>query len=146
MWREAAPDASCGGRLMQLFARGRRLPASPRRRPMDHAEHRAERELATDLEPCLELLPRPAVHPDLASLAALSSSDQHRAAGAIEVALLESKRLADAQAGPPEQHDQPAESVAVGAVTEDPHHRDDLLDVGGSAGYCSPVLRGGRPR
>jgi hypothetical protein len=95
---------------------------------MDHAEHRAERELATDLEPWVELLPRPAVHPDLAALAALSSSDQHCAAGAIEVALLESKRLADAQAGPPEQHDQRAESVAVGAITEDPHHRDDLLD------------------
>ena len=81
-----------------------------------------------DLEPRLELLPRPAVHPDLASLAALPAPDKHRAARAVEVALLERERLADPQPGTPEQDDQRAESLAVGAVADGAHDRDDLLD------------------
>ena len=37
-----APSDSCGrGRVMQLFARGRRFPTSSGRRSVDHAQHRA---------------------------------------------------------------------------------------------------------
>ena len=42
-----------------------------------------------------QLLPRPAVHPDLAALAALAAPDEHGAAGLSRSALLERERLAD---------------------------------------------------
>ena len=54
---------------------------------MDHAKQRPDRELAAKLEPCVELIPCPAVHPDLASLAALPASDEHGAAVAVQLAL-----------------------------------------------------------
>ena len=75
MRRESSADACCRGRVVQLFACGRGLPPPPGGRPMDHAQHGADRKLATDLEPWLELLPRPAVHADRASLAALTAPD-----------------------------------------------------------------------
>jgi hypothetical protein len=43
----------------------------------------------------------------------------------------------------PEHHDQPAKPPAVEAVANDAHDRDDLLNVGGSAGYRRPLLHGG---
>jgi hypothetical protein len=52
-------------------------------------------ELATDLQPWIELLPRPAIHPDLAALAALSAPDKHGAARSIEITLLKSEGFAD---------------------------------------------------
>jgi len=92
-----------------------------------HTQQDADRELLADLEPWLELLPRPAVHTDLASLAALPATDEHCAAGLVQIALLKSERFADPQPGAPQQHDQRPESVAVGAVTDGAHHGDDLL-------------------
>jgi hypothetical protein len=56
----------------------------------------------------------PAVHPHLSALAALTAPDQHGAAGAVEVALLE----------PPT----PLITATISSI------------VGGSAGYCSPVF------
>jgi hypothetical protein len=94
---------------------------------VDHAQQRADRELAADLEPWFELNPCPAVHPHLAALAALPPPDEDRAARSVEIALMNSKRLADPQPGTPEQHDQRPKSMAVGAVTDRAHHRDDLL-------------------
>jgi hypothetical protein len=44
---------------------------------VDHAQHRADRKLATDLEPWVELVPCPAVHPDLAALAALCCGENY---------------------------------------------------------------------
>ena len=99
---------------------------------MDHAEQRPDRELSADLEPRVELLPSPPVHPDLAALATFPSPDEDRAARSIEVALVQGERFADSQAGTPEQNDQRSKSVAVGSVTDRAHDRDDAgLTVAG---------------
>jgi hypothetical protein len=101
---------------------------------VDHAEQRADWEPSADLEPWVELLPRPSVHSDFSPLASLPAPDENCAAGSVEVALLKRERFADPQSGAPEQDDQHAEPVTVGAVTDCAHDRDDLLDrwrVGG---------------
>jgi hypothetical protein len=110
-----APPSIEGALHLLEIRRGRRLPAASGRRSVDHAQHRADRELATDLEPRVEVLPRPTVHPDFASLAALSAADKRAAARTVEVPLLERERFADSQTGVPEQDDKRAESMAVGA-------------------------------
>jgi hypothetical protein len=74
------------------------------------------------------LIPSPAVHPHLAAFAALPAPNEHGAAAAVKVALLEGERLADPQARAPEQHDQRAEPVTVGVLADRAHHRDDLLN------------------
>jgi hypothetical protein len=56
---------------------------------VNHAEQRPDRGLSADLKPRLELLPRPTVHPDLMSLAALPTPDEDRAARPIQVVLVE---------------------------------------------------------
>jgi hypothetical protein len=50
------------------------------------------------------------------------------AAGAVQIALLKRESFADSQSGPPEQHDQRAETMPLGAVADRTHHGDDLLD------------------
>jgi hypothetical protein len=95
---------------------------------VDHTQHRSDRQLSADLEPWVELVPCPPAHPDLASLAALPTPDEHCTASAVEVALPQSEGFADPQPGASEQHDQNAESVAVSAVADRAHDRDDLLD------------------
>lgn len=95
VWRESSADTGCCGGVVQLFAGGRGFPASPGGRPVDHAEHGADRELAADLEPWLDLFPGPAVHSYLASLAALTTSDEYGAAVSVKVALLKGECLAD---------------------------------------------------
>jgi hypothetical protein len=123
------PSHACGpGRVMQLFARRRRFPTSSGSRSVNHAQHRADRQLAADLEPGIELVPRPTVHPYLSTLTALPTPDEYSTAGAVKVALLERERFVDPQSGTPKQHNQRSESVAVGAVTDSAHHSDDLFD------------------
>jgi hypothetical protein len=95
---------------------------------MDHAQHRSDRELAANLEPRLKPLPRPAVHPDLATLSTLPAANEHRAPRAIEIALMQRQRFADPQASAPKQDDQRAEAMTLGAVTDRTHYRDDLLN------------------
>jgi hypothetical protein len=146
MRREPTSNASSSGRVMQLFARRRRFPPPAGGRSVDHAQQRPDRELLADLEPWVELLPRPTVHPDLASLTALPASDKHRAAGSVPIALLESERFADPQAGAPEQHNQRSESMAGGAVTDSAHHGDDLLNRRRVGRVLLALFRGGRPR
>jgi hypothetical protein len=80
------------------------------------------------VQPRLELSPRPAIHSDLAALAALPAADKDCAAAAVQVALLEVERFADPQPGAPEQDDQGAEALPVGAISDGTHHGDDLLD------------------
>ncbi|MGB9183506.1 MAG: hypothetical protein WCB67_05525 [Solirubrobacteraceae bacterium] len=62
---------------------------------MDHTQHRADRKLATNLEPRIELLPSPTIHSDLAALAALATPDEYGAARSVQVALLQRQRFAD---------------------------------------------------
>jgi hypothetical protein len=66
---------------------------------VDHAEQSPDWEIAADFEPWLQLIPGPAVHPDLAALPALASPNQHGAARAVKVRFGEIQRLAD-----PERH------------------------------------------
>jgi hypothetical protein len=113
---------------MQLLACGRCFPASADRRAVDHAQQRSDRQLAADLEPRVELLPGPAVHPCLAPFAAFPAAHEHGATAAVQVALLEGERFADAQPGTPQQDDQRAKSVSVGTVTNSAHNGNDLLD------------------
>src|SRR5437764_14598502 len=104
--------------MMQLLARRRGLPAPAGGRAVYDAQERSDGELAADLEPRAELFPCPAVHPDLAALAAFPSPDEHRAAAAVKVALLESERFADPQARAPQNDDQHAKPVSVGTVPD----------------------------
>jgi hypothetical protein len=62
---------------------------------VDYTQQSADWELVTDLQPWIELLPRPTVHPDLSALAALSAPDEYGAAGSVQIALLERERFAD---------------------------------------------------
>jgi hypothetical protein len=50
---------------------------------VNHAKDRADQKVARDLEPWLELLPRPAVHAGLASFAALAAPDEYGATGTV---------------------------------------------------------------
>src|SRR5436305_11666524 len=70
----------------------------------------------------------PAVHSDLAALAALAAAHQHGAACPVEITLRQGERLADPQPCPPEHDDDAAQPKSVGAIAGRAHHRDDLLD------------------
>ena len=72
MWSEPTPDPGRGGGPAQLAASGRRLPAASGGWAVDHAEQRADREPDAELLPGFELLPRPAIHPHLATLVAFA--------------------------------------------------------------------------
>jgi hypothetical protein len=126
--RKPASDARCGGRVMQLLARSSRLPAPADGRTVDYTQERSDREPAADLEPWIELLPGPAVHSDLSPLAAFPVPNEHGAAAAVEIALLESERFADPKAGTPQQDDQRTKPVTVWTVTDRAHDGDDLLN------------------
>ncbi len=79
------------------------------------------------VDPRLELVPCPAIHPDLASLAALSAAHEHSPSGSVQVAFLVRERRAGPEAGAPQEHDERAESMSVGAVADGSHHRHDLF-------------------
>jgi len=119
--REPAPHSRCGGGPAQLAARGCRLPVAPGGRTVDHAEQRADREPDTELLPGLEVLPRPAVHPHLATLVAFAVADQHS----------------------PAASDQRAQTRPIGPPAGGAHHGDDLLD-GGRVCWVAPALVAGR--
>jgi hypothetical protein len=101
--------------MVQLLACRGGLPPASGGRSVDDAQHRTDRELATDLQPRIELLPRPTIHSDLTALAALPTPDEYGAARSVQIALLERQRFADSQSGAPEQNDERAETVALGA-------------------------------
>jgi hypothetical protein len=128
VWREPPSHTRRAGGVVQLLAGGRRLPTASSGRSVDHAQHRADWELATDLQPRIELLPRPTIHADLAALAALPAPDEDGAARSVQIALLERERFADSQASPPKQNNQRAKPVALGAITDRAHDRHDLFN------------------
>jgi hypothetical protein len=121
--------------------RRRRLPAASGSRSVDHAQHRADRELATDLQPWVELLPCPAVHANLTALAALPAPDEYAAAGSVQIALLKRERFADSQARAPEHNDEGAEPVASARSPIVRMTATISSTAGGPAGYCSPLVR-----
>jgi hypothetical protein len=67
------------------------------------------------LEPGSDLLPPPAVHPDLTPLAALAVANQDGAALGIEIALAQGERLTDPKPGAPDHDDQTTKPDPVGA-------------------------------
>jgi hypothetical protein len=126
--REPTPDTSDRSRSPQLLAGSRRLPVTAGGGAMDDAQQRADRKVCADLEPGLELIPRPTIHADLSATATLAATNQDSAALLVQIGFGETERLADPQAGAPEQDDQRTEPVTVGTVASRPHHRDDLVD------------------
>jgi hypothetical protein len=95
---------------------------------MHDAQQSADRQGGAQVQPRLDLLPSPAVHADLATLAALAASHEDRAGAAVKVAFGEGERLADAQAGAPQDHDQRPQAQPVRGVAGAAHDRNDLLD------------------
>ena len=127
VWCE--PAANSGGHRgsMQLAAdRGRGAwPAAGR--AAQNAEQRADRRGPAQLEPGVELLPRPAVDPVLPPATALSCTDQDGAALAVKIGLSQRKRLALPQTGTPEHDDHPAQPHCLRPIPRRSHHRDGLL-------------------
>jgi hypothetical protein len=80
MRRKATAHPSSSGRVMQLGADAGGRPSPTGGRASKDAEQRAHRERGASLQPWHQLLPGPAVHPDLTPLAAFASPDQDRAA------------------------------------------------------------------
>jgi hypothetical protein len=70
----------------------------------------------------------PAVHADLAALAALAATDQDAAGRRVQVAFGKGERLADPQAGAPQQHDERLGAQAVRGAAGAAHDRDELFD------------------
>jgi hypothetical protein len=128
------------------LARAGCLPAPRSSRSLDYTQHRADWELAGNLKPWVDLLPGPAIHPDLSPFAALSAPDEDGIAGRVQIALLEGECLADPEAC--------RQSSTTSARSRSPWASSPTVrmtatissTVGGSAEYCSPVLRGDRPR
>jgi len=142
---EPTPNASSDASVMPLFARRRRLPPSARSRSVDHAQQCADPELLADLEPSVKLVPRPTVHPDLASLAARPAPDERRGIGPGRSPEARALRWSAAQRARAARSGR----EAGGRRGRSPTVRITAMiswTVGGSAGYCSPLFRGGRPR
>jgi len=57
---------------------------------------------------------------------ALAAADEQGAAPVIEIRFGEGAGFLDAQAGPPQDHDQAAEPAPAHSVTGGAHHGDDL--------------------
>jgi hypothetical protein len=93
--REPAANSGSERGAVQLGTdrgRGARPAAG---RAAQNAEQGADRQGPAQLEPRVELLPRPAVHPDLSPATALSGTDQHGTALAVKIGLSQRQRLAD---------------------------------------------------
>jgi hypothetical protein len=112
-------------------------------RAIDDAEQSSDRQTRPEFKPRVELLPRPAVHPDLAPLPALAAAHEHRAPRAVEISLRKRKRFSDPESGAPEQHDQRPETQSVRLLTSHAHDCDDLLDRG-RVGRVAHALVAGR--
>lgn len=118
------------GRDGELSQRGPASSWRPRPalgRPVDDAQERANAQADADLEPRVEVLPCPQVHPNLAALAAFAAADKDAAADRVQIALSETERFADSQPGSPEQHDQRSRSQTMRLIAGAAHYGDDLL-------------------
>ncbi len=125
--RKAATHSGPGRDNSHLCAGGSRRPRPTTGSSMDDTEQRSDRQLPSELEPRRELIPRPVVHPDFASPAALAAAHQDRAAFTVEVALGWGERLADPHSRPPQHNHQPAQANAFRASPGRAHDGDDLL-------------------
>ena len=96
MRRESPPHTCRGGGACELLAGRCCLPMTARSRTVNYAQQRTDQQPCTHLKPWIQLLPGPAVHSDLAALAALAASDQDAAVLAVEIRLGKIERLTDA--------------------------------------------------
>jgi hypothetical protein len=83
------------GEPMQMRPSAGCRPLSPGRGSTDHAEERTEWESFAVLAPGPQQLPAPAIHADLATLAALAAADENRSTRRVQVALGQRQGLAD---------------------------------------------------
>jgi hypothetical protein len=79
VWRDPSSDTSSRSDSSQLSACARGSPRTTAAGAMHHAEQRADREGGPRLEPRRQLIPRPTVHPDLATAATLTATHKNRA-------------------------------------------------------------------
>jgi hypothetical protein len=105
----------------------------------DYAEQSSHGKVGSDLEPLLQLIPGPAVHPDLSAFPDFASPNQHGTARAVKIGFGKIECLADPQPGAPEQHDQSSQTRAIWPAASGAHNGDDLLD-GGRIGRVSKPL------
>jgi hypothetical protein len=113
---------------MELRADDGGPPGTPTSRTAQNAEQRADGQSGAHGQPRIKLLPGPAVHPDLAALAALTAPHEDRAADRVQVTLGQRQRLADPQPGTPQHDDQTAQPHPIRIITRSAHHGDDLLN------------------
>ena len=110
---------------------------------VDDAKQGPDGKTHADLEPRLQLIPRPVIHADLAAPAALAAADEDGASRSVKVTLGEVKRLADSQTGrelpaaPAGEHRQ--------AITRRAHDCDDLLDRRRIGRIAKALVPGGLP-
>ena len=90
---EAAAHAGSGGRSTQVGTRRGVRPVSSAGRSGHDAEQRADRKLHAYLEPRLQLLPAPRIHPHLTAPSSLPVANDQRPALRVEVGLPERKRF-----------------------------------------------------
>src|SRR5436305_3380746 len=140
MGRKATAHPGRRSGVAQLSADPGRRARPAAGRTADDAEQGADRELRTQLEPLLEALPPPAVHPDLAPPAPFASADQDRTCYPVKVGLGERERLADPQTGPPEHNDQSPQPDSLRSLAGGPHDRDDLLHRGRVRRIAKPLV------
>jgi hypothetical protein len=102
MWREPPSDACSRGGVVELLSGGGCFPTPAGGWAVEHAQKRADRELLAGLDPRVELIPCPTVHPYLATLAALPASDENCSASSVQIAFLNRERFADLEPSAPE--------------------------------------------
>jgi hypothetical protein len=94
---EAAADAGGRCEVAQRRSSGGWRPRASGCRTPDDAEKRTDGHRGADLDPAVDVFPRPGIHAGLASAAALASADEDAASLSVEVALREGEGLADPQ-------------------------------------------------
>ena len=107
-----------------------------------NAEQQPDRQLAAPLNPRIQMLPTAAVHPDLSALAALPPPNCDRTAAWVQVGLGQGERLADSQAGPPQDDDHGSQPIRVRASTGGAHDPDELLYGRRVGGIVQPAVSG----
>ncbi len=116
MRSEPTPDPCCGCGAVQLRTHAGWTARAATRRSVQDAEERSDWEVLAQLDPWLQLLPRPAIHSDLAAFAAFALAHQDRAATWIKVSLGERERLTDPQTGTPQHDDESTQPDPVGVI------------------------------
>ena len=144
MRREPTTNAGPKPELPERRASGGCRPWAPLSWARDHAQQRPESQLATNLEPRIDLLPSPRVHTYLAALPTLATADEDAAATPLEVGLREGKRLAQTEPRTPEQRHERARPEPVGRVAGCAHDSDHLWD-GRRIGRVAETLVAWRP-